>query len=265
MDSSRVVAVIPARYSSTRFPGKPLVPLCGRPMIAHVVERALEAACFDEVIVATDDERIASAAAVAGARPVLTGPARSGSDRVAAAVSDLEVDVVFNVQGDEPAMPTANLASLATFFRRRPDAEMATLWLPASADDLADPNVVKVVCDREGKALYFSRAPIPFPRSPQPDLARRHVGLYAFRREALFRFTSWPESDLERSESLEQLRALSNGMAIHVLPAAGDSVAVDRPEDVPSAEAALIALKATQAGGVTPVSRRRDATRGAPR
>jgi 3-deoxy-manno-octulosonate cytidylyltransferase (CMP-KDO synthetase) len=265
MDSSRVLAVIPARYSSTRFPGKPLVPLCGRPMVAHVVARALEAACFDEVIVATDDDRIAAAAAVAGARTVLTGPARSGSDRVAAAVRDLACDVVLNVQGDEPAMPAANLSGLTTFFSQRADAQMATLWLPASPEDLADPNVVKVVCDDEARALYFSRAPVPFPRFPQPGLARRHVGLYGYRREALFRFTSWPESELERSEGLEQLRALSHGMPIHVLPAAGDSVAVDRPEDVPRAEKAIMAMKREATAGAVRQQPRRAETDGAPR
>jgi 3-deoxy-manno-octulosonate cytidylyltransferase (CMP-KDO synthetase) len=150
--------------------------------------------------------------------------------------------VVVNVQGDEPALPAENLRILTTFLLANPEVPLATLSLPVSAADEANPNVVKVVCDVRGRALYFSRAAIPYPRNPSPGAARRHVGLYGFRREALFTFTSWPECDLERVEGLEQLRALANGMAIHVLAAAADSVAVDAPDDVPRAEAALAAL-----------------------
>ena len=242
MDRNRALAVIPARYASTRFPGKPLAPIAGRPMVAHVVERALEAGCFAAVLVATDDERIARAAADAGARPVITGECRSGSDRVAAAIRDLDADTVVNVQGDEPAVPPQNLRLLAEFLRAHPDAPMATLALPGSPADLDNPNIVKVVCDLAGRALYFSRAAIPYPRNPAPGLVRRHVGLYGFQKAALLAFASWEETDLERAEGLEQLRALAHGMALHVLDAAADSVAVDVPADVPRAEAALAAL-----------------------
>src|SRR5512142_1038405 len=165
MVKTRVLAVIPARYSSTRFPGKPLASIAGRPMVAHVVERAREAACFDEVLVATDDERIARAAAAAGARPVRTGECRSGTDRVAQAVRHEAAAVVLNVQGDEPALPPANLRLVAEFLRAHPDAPMATLALPGTPEDLGNPNVVKVVCDLQGRALYFSRAPVPYPRN----------------------------------------------------------------------------------------------------
>lgn len=243
MERNRVLAVIPARYSSTRFPGKPLALLAGKPMVAHVVERARAAACFDEVIVATDDERIARAAADAGARPVLTGPCRSGTDRVAEAVRDLPAAVVLNVQGDEPALPPENLRLLAGFLQTHPEVPMATLALPGTAADREDPNVVKVVCDLAGRALYFSRAAIPYPRNPGAEIVLRHVGLYGFQKAALLAFTSWPETELERTEGLEQLRALAHGMAVHVLAAVADSIAVDTPEDIGPAERALAGLK----------------------
>jgi 3-deoxy-manno-octulosonate cytidylyltransferase (CMP-KDO synthetase) len=242
MVNRRAVAVIPSRYASTRFPGKPLALLEGRPMVAHVVARAREAGCFAEVVVATDDRRIADAASAAGAAPVMTGAARTGTDRVAEAARGVAAEVVVNVQGDEPAVPPASLRTLATFLLEHPEVPMATLALPAANTDLLDPNVVKVVCGVSGDALYFSRSPIPYPRSPETGVARRHVGLYGFQREALLVFASWPEAVLERVEALEQLRALANGMAIRVLDAAGDSVAVDVPDDVPRAEAALRAL-----------------------
>lgn len=212
-------------------------------MVVHVVERAMDAGCFAEVIVATDDERIARAAVHAGARPVITGPCRSGTDRVAEAVRDIPAEVVLNVQGDEPALPPDNLRLLAGFLRAHPEVPMATLALPGMPGDLDNPNVVKVVCDLDGRALYFSRAAIPFPRNPGPSQVLRHVGLYGFQKEALLAFASWPETDLERTEGLEQLRALAHGMALHVLRAAADSIAVDTPDDVPRAEAALVRLK----------------------
>lgn len=242
MDSARVVAVIPARYGSTRFPGKPLTPIHGKPMVAHVVDRVLQAGCCDQVVVATDDERIAAAIEGSGATCVMTGEASSGTDRVAQAVLPFACDVVLNVQGDEPALPPEDVATLAHFLAMHPEAPMATLAAPASDDDLANPNVVKVVCDTSGRALYFSRSAIPFPRNPIPGIARKHIGMYGFQREALLRFNALPEHPLERAEGLEQLRALANGLAIHVLPGSGESVAVDVPADVFAAEAAVSAL-----------------------
>jgi len=252
MDSARVVAVIPARYGSTRFPGKPLTPIHGKPMVVHVVDRVLEAGCCDQVVVATDDERIAAAVEGSGASSVMTGEASSGTDRVAQAVQHVAGEVILNVQGDEPALPPEDVATLAQFLAAHPEAPMATLAAPATDDDLDNPNVVKVVCDTTGCALYFSRAAIPFPRTRVAGLARRHVGMYGFQREALFRFNSLPEHPLERAEGLEQLRALANGLAIHVLPGSGGSVAVDVPADVVVAEAAVSALterKTPAAGG----------------
>ncbi len=231
--------MIPARYASTRFPGKPLVPLLGVPMIAHVVARVREAGVADEIVVATDDERIAAAAHYAGAAIAMTGEAPSGTDRVAQVARNREAAVVLNVQGDEPALPPENLRALAEFLVAHPHMPMATLALFGRESDLADPNTVKVVCDNAGRALYFSRAPIPYPRHPNSNPPLRHVGLYGFQRSALLQLTSWPPAELERVEGLEQLRALWHGMPIQVLPAHGESIAVDVPEDVPRAEAAL--------------------------
>jgi len=242
MANRRAVAVIPSRYASTRFPGKPLALLDGQPMVAHVVARAREAGCFAEVLVATDDERVADAARAAGATAVMTGPARTGTDRVAEAARSVAAEVIVNVQGDEPAVPPASLRTLATFLLAHPEVPLATLALPAAGSDLLDPNVVKVVCGASGDALYFSRSPIPYPRNPEAGVARRHVGLYGFQRAALLSFAALPEAVLERVEGLEQLRALANGMTIRVLDAAGESVAVDTPDDVARAEAALRVL-----------------------
>jgi 3-deoxy-manno-octulosonate cytidylyltransferase (CMP-KDO synthetase) len=247
MEIRRAVAVIPARYASTRFPGKPLTSLLGRPMIAHVVERAREAGCFAEVLVATDDQRIAEAASAAGARPVMTGECRTGTDRVAIAARQAEAAVVINIQGDEPALPPANLRLLASYLLLNPQVEMATLALPGSIADLDNPNVVKLVRAENGRAVYFSRAPIPFQRSPNPALIHRHVGLYGFQKEALLRFASLPETAIERVEGLEQLRALHFGIPLHVLDAVDDSVAVDVPEDVGRAETALVRLQHSMA------------------
>lgn len=239
MDRESVLAVIPARYASTRFPGKPLAPLLGVPMVAHVVARVQEAGVADEIIVATDDQRIAEAARQAGATVEMTGEAASGTDRVAQVARGRKAAVVLNVQGDEPALPPENLRRLAQFLLAHPDAPIATLALPAVPGDLDDANVVKVVCDHLGRALYFSRAPIPYPRHAGRTPALRHLGLYGFQRQALLQFTAWPEVELERVEGLEQLRALWHGMTMYVLPASGESVAVDVPEDLPRAEAVL--------------------------
>jgi 3-deoxy-manno-octulosonate cytidylyltransferase (CMP-KDO synthetase) len=234
-EPSRVVAAIPARWGSTRFPGKALAPLAGEPMIAHVVRRALAAATVDHVLVATDDERVAAAAEAAGAEAVLTGEHPSGTDRVAAALagrSDLEL--VVNVQGDEPLLSGANIDALVAGMRREPEVGMATLCRPLPAERVDDSNAVKVVLDRARRALYFSRSAVPYPRDRAAAAAlwRLHLGIYGFRPETLARFVALEVSPLERAEGLEQLRALENGISILVLDAPDPAFGVDTPEDL---------------------------------
>lgn len=228
--------VIPARFASTRLPGKALLPIAGKPMVQWVYERA-RAAGAQEVLIATDDERIARAARSFGAEPVMTsGVHASGTDRiaeVARARAWPAQDIVVNVQGDEPLVPPALIAQVAQLLSRHPAAQIATLATALeSLAELLDPQVVKVVSDAQGHALYFSRAPIPWNRdgapaglSSQRDFAgaRRHRGLYAYRVAELLRLAQLPRGDLEEREKLEQLRALEHGMRIAV----GD--ALERP------------------------------------
>lgn len=237
--NDRVVAVIPARWASSRFPGKPLAELAGEPMIAHVVRRAADAATVEHVIVATDDDRIAHAATAAGAEAVMTGNHPSGTDRVAAAVAGRdEWGVVVNVQGDEPLLSGANIDALVRGLLADDEAPMATLCRPLEPERADDPNAVKVVVDSRGHALYFSRSAIPYPRHPElaAPLWRLHLGIYAFRREALARFVALEPSPLERAEALEQLRALENGIPILVLDAPHPAFGVDTPEDLKRVE-----------------------------
>lgn len=239
MGKRTVVAVIPARWASTRFPGKPLADLAGEPMIAHVVRRAAEASTVGHVIVATDDERIAQAAERAGAEPVMTGYCASGTDRVAAAVAGRgKWELVVNIQGDEPLLSGRNVDVLVEGLLADGGAPMSTLCRPLEAERSEDPNAVKVVRDARGRALYFSRSPIPYPRDAEAAarLWRLHLGIYGFRREALERFVALPPSELELAEGLEQLRALENGIPILVLDAPHPAFGVDTPEDLRRAE-----------------------------
>ncbi|HEU4383140.1 MAG TPA: 3-deoxy-manno-octulosonate cytidylyltransferase [Anaeromyxobacteraceae bacterium] len=237
----RVAVIIPARYGAQRFPGKPLADLAGRPMVAHVVERARRARGVDEVVVATDDQRIARAAEAAGARAVLTGPAETGTDRVAQAARALSPrpEIVVNLQGDEPLVEPEAVERLVAVMREG-GVEMATLARPLQPDELSLPQVVKVVTDLSGDALYFSRAAIPHRRAGGVSpLARAHLGVYAFTAAALERFASLPPGRLEREEALEQLRALENGVKIRVVDAAYRGFGVDTPEDLERARALL--------------------------
>lgn len=234
-DPFGVVAVIPARWGSTRFPGKALAELEGEPMIVHVVRRASAAATVDHVVVATDDERVAAAAENAGAEAVMTGEHPSGTDRVAEAVSRRSGwELVVNVQGDEPLLSGANIDALVTGMRRVPDVGMATLCFPLGADRIDDPNAVKVVRDARGRALYFSRSLIPYPRDrfSAEALWRLHLGIYGFRPDTLARFVELKPSPLEEAEGLEQLRALENGIDLLVLDAPDPAFGVDTPEDL---------------------------------
>jgi 3-deoxy-manno-octulosonate cytidylyltransferase (CMP-KDO synthetase) len=230
----RTCVIIPARFGASRFPGKPLADLAGRPVIAHVVERALRARGVDLVAVATDDARIAAAAERAGARAVLTGEARTGTDRVAEAARKLSPrpEIVVNLQGDEPLIEPGAVEALLEALRD-PAVEMATLARPLAEGELERPHVVKVVCDARGDALYFSRAPIPHRRAGgRSALARAHVGIYGFREPFLQRFAAMEPGPLEQEESLEQLRALERGHRIRVVETAYGGFGVDTPEDL---------------------------------
>jgi 3-deoxy-manno-octulosonate cytidylyltransferase (CMP-KDO synthetase) len=223
--------VIPARFGSTRLPGKPLLSETGRPLVVHVLENAARARSADRVVVATDDERILAAVRDAGGEAVLTSPDhRSGTDRVAEAARGLPGGVVVNVQGDEPELDPEHLDRLVAALDADPEAGIATLAAPAGPGDDASPHVVKVVVAGSGRALYFSRSPIPYHRDEAvPRL--RHAGVYAFRREALEAFVRTPPTPLERAESLEQLRALESGVAVKVVVVDRVAPGIDTPED----------------------------------
>jgi 3-deoxy-manno-octulosonate cytidylyltransferase (CMP-KDO synthetase) len=236
MDSQdSVVAVIPARWGSTRFPGKVLAEIAGEPMISHVVRHAAAATRIDRVLVATDDARIARVAEAAGAESVMTGECASGTDRVAEAMlGRIGWEIVVNVQGDEPLIAPENIDVLVEGMVRTPDVGMATLCRPLDPQRVEDPNAVKVVRDVHSLALYFSRAAIPYPRhtAAAEGLWRLHLGIYGYRRNVLARFVELDPSRLERAEGLEQLRALENGIDILVLDAPHGAYGVDTPEDL---------------------------------
>jgi 3-deoxy-manno-octulosonate cytidylyltransferase (CMP-KDO synthetase) len=245
--------VIPARYGSTRLPGKPLLPIAGKPMIQHVFERA-SASAAEEILIATDDQRIAEVCRGFGARVLMTsGAHRSGSDRITEVVERLgwgDEVVVVNLQGDEPGMPAELIDQVATELLERAEIGMATLASPLQERALLfDPNVVKVVTNAAGEALYFSRAPIPWHRDdftmasaelPAGVVFLRHIGLYAYRVGFLGRYVSWPPAPLELAESLEQLRVLWHGERIHVaIAAAAPGPGVDTADDLARAERLL--------------------------
>lgn len=236
------LAVIPARYGSTRFPGKPLVPIAGKPMIRHVYERAAAATRIGAVLVATDDRRIAAAVAAFGGDAVLTASTHpTGTDRIAEAVANTDADLVVNVQCDEPLIPSRVLDRLVAAMQDS-EADMGTVAVPLglSSVDVEDPNRVKVVVDRAGYALYFSRAPIPWLRpGGEPVAPLLHWGLYAYRRAFLERFVRWPRGELENCEMLEQLRALENGARILVVQADEPTIGVDVPADVARVESLI--------------------------
>jgi 3-deoxy-manno-octulosonate cytidylyltransferase (CMP-KDO synthetase) len=268
-----IVAIIPARFGSTRLPGKPLSQISGKPMVQHVWERARQARTVDRVLVATDDERIAEVVRAFGGEVVMTSRAHAtGTDRLAEAAAGTDAEIVVNVQGDEPMLDASFIDGMVAPLRAELDLPMSTVSLPLTdVEEMLSSAVVKVVTDARGHALYFSRSPIPFVRDAvdlrsdhqrgewlraaaaqavSRRLARKHVGLYAYRREALLRFASLSPSPLEQAESLEQLRALHHGMRIRVVPMEGQSgVAVDTPQD-------LERVRAIMAGGDFPNTRK---------
>jgi 3-deoxy-manno-octulosonate cytidylyltransferase (CMP-KDO synthetase) len=233
----RVVGIIPARFGSSRFEGKPLADIHGKPMIQHVYERARESNCLSDTVVATDDPRILRAVEEFGGKAVMTSLVhRTGTDRVAEAAELLEADLVFNIQGDEPLLEPLFIAECLKPFQRDPAVQIATV-MKRVEDEAAygDPAVVKVVRDMAGRALYFSRSVVPFPRNRTEDFrVYEHLGIYAFRKACLLKFSRLPQTPLEKVEGLEQLRALEHGIPIHVEETqwAGELVSVDTPADL---------------------------------
>lgn len=234
----KAAAIIPARLGSTRFPEKPLAKLGGKCLITRVWEAVVATELFDEVIVATDSKRILDVVLAAGGKAQMTSSEHpSGSDRVAEVASGLEADIIVNVQGDEPFITEEVLKPLLDSFLD--DAvQMASLMTPIlDAEQLDDPGIVKVVTDAAGKALYFSRSPIPFDRDGGSGYNyMRHIGVYAWRRETLLSFVALPVGKLERVEKLEQLRALENGIAIRMVETDYQGIGIDTPEDLEKAE-----------------------------
>ncbi|MDQ6960933.1 MAG: 3-deoxy-manno-octulosonate cytidylyltransferase [Mariprofundaceae bacterium] len=237
----KIIVAIPARYESTRFPGKPLALLAGKPMIQHVVDRAL-AAEVGEVVVCTDDVRIAQA--VDGAVVCMTSPDhQSGSDRISEMIEEYDCDLVINVQGDEPLIQAKAIRQVVQPLFQNDEIAMATLAHPIHRqEELDNPNVVKVVCDAQGNALYFSRAAIPYPRT-RISSALRHIGLYAYRRDFLLSYAKLSSCAAEEAEQLEQLRVLYHGYKIAVSVGDFACQGVDTPQDLLVAEAALLANK----------------------
>ena len=242
----RILGVLPARWGSTRFPGKPLHLIAGKPLIQHVWERCQQCSRLDEIIVATDDARIRDAVTAFGGKAVMTSPDHpTGTDRIAEAVRAVPAAThIVNIQGDEPLIDPALIDELAATMAADPLLDMATAANPLDPGDLAvhDPNVVKVVTALDGRALYFSRSPLPFFRNAVNGLpVLRHKGIYAYSRGFLERFVTWPPSPLEQAESLEQLRALENGASIKVLITDDTSPGVDTPEQALEIERILAA------------------------
>lgn len=243
----KAIGVIPARWGATRFEGKVLAGLLGKPVIQHVWENAKKAKTLDDLIVACDDERIQKAVEEFGGKAVYTSPNQpSGTDRLAEVVNDLDVDIVVNIQGDEPLMKPIMIDNLVMALQGEKLAQMATIV--KKIDDpaeLTNSNVVKAVIDRNGYALYFSRYSIPYNRTGETDAKKKpvyfkHIGIYAFTKDFLFTFKKLPHSALENAEKLEQLRALEYGYKIKVVETKFDTVGVDRPEDIRRAEEAIL-------------------------
>ena len=230
-----VACIIPARYASTRLPGKPLLDIAGKPMIQRVVERVRQARRPSRVIVATDDQRIAEVVRSFGGEAQMTSAAHpTGTDRLAEVAATLpDMDLILNIQGDEPLIPPSAIDELAGAFDGAPELQMGTLMTPLTESEYDNPAAVKVVTSLDGHALYFSRSLIPYPRNRGPEWrCFKHLGVYAYRRDFLLRFAALPPSPLEVTESLEQLRALENGYRIRVIETPFRSIGVDTPADL---------------------------------
>ncbi|MGE4588254.1 MAG: 3-deoxy-manno-octulosonate cytidylyltransferase [Acidaminococcaceae bacterium] len=243
----KVLCVIPARYASTRLPGKPLALIAGKPMIQHVYERACRALLPQEVVVATDSKIVADAVQGFGGKVMMTSPDHpSGTDRLAeVALSYTDVDVIVNVQGDEPMIPPEVIDKLAQAFEDDKDLNMATLKTLMGEEDYNNPNAVKVVTDQNGYALYFSRSLLPYPRNKKDDFkVYKHVGIYAYRRSFLLSYAAYAPTPLEKIEGLEQLRVLENGQRIKVLESKFQGIGIDTKEDLDAINALFTRMEA---------------------
>lgn len=237
----RSVIVIPARMSSTRFPGKPLCDLMGKPMVQWVYEACVRSAISDEVVIAAPDQDIIDAATGFGAKAILTrNDHPTGTDRIAEVAQKLVADVYVNVQGDEPLIGTESIIACAKPLLDDSSIPMGSVCCDCPDDEVENPAVVKVVLDKNRFALYFSRHPIPFARNPRIAPLKKHIGIYAFRRDVLMEFASWKMGPLETAESLEQLRFLENGVRIHMAEGKGSEMAVDTPEQAEKVRQILI-------------------------
>ena len=243
----KTIGIIPARWGATRFEGKILANLLGKPVIQHVWENARKAKTLDDLIVACDDERIIKAVEAFGGKAVYTSPNQpSGTDRLAEVVNPLDIDIAVNIQGDEPLVKPIMIDSLVIALQEEKIAQMATMIKKIEDEsELTNSNVVKVVIDKNGYALYFSRYAIPYNRTNEPAARSKlvyykHIGLYAFTKDFLFTFRNLPKSSLENAEKLEQLRALENGYKIKTVETKFDTIGIDRSEDLKRAEDALL-------------------------
>lgn len=230
----KIACVIPARYASTRLPGKPLADIAGKPMIQRVYEQVSKATVPDDVIVATDDQRVAEAVNSFGGTVVMTKADHlTGTDRLAE-VAELrpDIDVIINVQGDEPLIEASLIDELSALFKDDSQLQMATIGAPLQEAEYGEPSAVKVVCNLKGYAMYFSRSLIPYPRNAFVNAPLKHIGIYAYTRDFLLAFSKLAPTPAELTESLEQLRALENGVAIRVIKTDARFVGVDTPEDL---------------------------------
>jgi 3-deoxy-manno-octulosonate cytidylyltransferase (CMP-KDO synthetase) len=243
--NGKVLAVIPARWASSRFPGKPLAEILDKPLVQWVFEQAQKASLVSEIVIATDDQRIFDAVRAFGGKAVMTSPDhQSGTDRSAEVAKNSECDIVVNIQGDEPLMPPENIDLVIKPLFSSLDLPVSTLMIAIrSLDEMFNPNICKVVVDDKGRALYFTRAPVPYDRDSWPDAIHstntntdikgyKHIGMYAYRKSFLMQFSELKTSRLENLEKLEQLRILENGYSIQVMETDQNSVGVDRPEDL---------------------------------
>ena len=234
MSMPKILGVIPSRYASSRLPGKPLLEISGKTMVEHVYRRALASGIFFRVVVATDDRRVYEAVEKFGGDVVMTSPDHpDGSSRVAEVARNIDTDYVVNIQGDEPMIPPEIIDRLAKAFEAESDLKMATMKVLMREEDYNNPAAVKVVTDNNGYALYFSRSLMPYPRNKTEHYkVYKHVGIYAYRRDFLLQYAALAPTELEKTESLEQLRVLENGYKIKVLESDFQGIGVDTPEDL---------------------------------